>query len=58
LTPYSADITIVQALLDAGADPDGCNREGDTPLLAMRMDSPGAIDIVNLLLRLGADIKC
>jgi ankyrin repeat protein len=57
LTPYSADITIVQALLDAGADPDGCNRAGDTPLLAMRMDSPGAIDIVNLLLRLGADIN-
>ena len=57
LASYSTDISTIQALLAAGADPDERNRAGDTPLLAVRMDNRGAIEIVDLLLRLGADIN-
>lgn len=57
LTRFSADVKLIKALLDAGADPNERNRAGETPLLAMCMQNRRAIAIVDLLIEFGADIN-
>ncbi len=62
---YHSPISLVQALLDAGADPDGHDKDGFPPLIAaltMTEPAPGAsvrsdvADLVRLLLAHGADV--
>ncbi|MDX2272347.1 MAG: ankyrin repeat domain-containing protein [Cyanobacteriota bacterium] len=52
---WSKDVAQVQALLDAGTDPDQKNSGGRTPLMAA--SGLGLLDIVNLLLERGADVN-
>lgn len=57
LTQWNTDPEIISALLTAGADPNECNRAGETPLLKMRMDNKESGAIVDLLLKAGSDIN-
>ncbi|KAJ4347456.1 hypothetical protein N0V95_005418 [Ascochyta clinopodiicola] len=57
LTACSTDITVFEALLDAGADPDERNCAGETPLLALKMDKRNSNDIVDMLIQRGANIN-
>ena len=50
----AASEEVVQVLIDAGADVDKRNTNGDTPLCAA--SSKGALDVVKLLVRAGAGV--
>ncbi len=50
-----AEPEVVQLLLDAGADPDARNRDGETPLIWAARGGRG--DVVTLLLNRGADLE-
>jgi ankyrin repeat protein len=51
------DITILKALLEAGADPNERNHLGETPLLGMKINEEQSAALVDILTEAGADIN-
>ena len=67
LAAQAADVAVMRALLDAGADPKISTLEDTTPLMAAAglgrivgeslVDEPSALEAVRLLIELGADVN-
>ena len=51
---YTDDIVMPKGLLEAGADPNHCNKQGDFPILLAA--GGGFIDMIKLLLKFGGKV--